>query len=364
MSKTLRLGIRETLELLKGENPNVDLVFKTEVPAFRSFDISRGVDLVEEILRIYGYTNVSPQRPFLPANRDIEKPFEEKVRNLLTDRGLNEVITFPWLEERLVRLFNLSPVWEVVNPLNAEQRFLRTSIVPSLIKVQLFNQNNFKRNLALFEIGKVYAEGERPVLGLLAVGYLNEHFEGSLRWDFLKFKGSLEAILNRFGVRAKVKILKKGYMHPYLCAGLEAEGKSLGYFGKLHPEIAEELELQDTPFVAEIYLDTLKEVSQKPHYKPISKFPPVKRDFAFLFEEESGKVQELLDIAKRVFGELLEELYIFDVYKGEKLGEGKVSVALRVILRSPERSLSDEEVNRLSERFIKAAEERGFALRV
>ncbi|RTZ70458.1 MAG: hypothetical protein DSZ30_00810 [Aquificaceae bacterium] len=355
----------ELLKFLKKENIGAELVFETQVPAFRTFDIQRDVDLIEEVLRIYGYTEVADKRPNLPLNTEIAKPFEEKIRNLLTARGLSEVITFPWLEKSLLEVFNLSSQWEVVNPLNEEQRFLRTSLVPSLVKVLKFNQNNFNRDLAIFELGKVYyREKEIPTLGLLAVGRLTNHFGSDRQWDFLTFKGIIQTLLEKLGVQEfKVEPEKRNYMHPYLCAGIKVGDTYLGYFGKLHPEVVQKLELSSIPFVGEIDLEKLKEVSQKPFYRGISKFPPVKRDFAFVFEEDKRKTEEILETAKEVFGNLLESVYVFDVYRGEKIGKGKISVAIRVILRHPEKSLSDEEVNRLSDEFVGKMAEKGFSLR-
>jgi phenylalanyl-tRNA synthetase beta chain len=353
------------LEAFKRQNIPAELVFETEVPSFRSFDIGRDVDLIEEVLRIYGYTNVGDKRPLLPLNTQIAKPFEEKIRDFLTARGLSEVITFPWLEKKLVELFNLKSPWEVVNPLSEEQRFLRTSLVPSLVKVLKFNWNNFNRDLAIFELGKIYLEeGEFPTLGLLAFGRINYHFAQTRDWDFLTFKGVIQALFERLGISDfKIEPSKVEYMHPYLCADIKIGDTRLGYFGKLHPQVAQALELPATPFVGEIDLEKLSEFSKKPYYRGISKFPPVKRDFALVFEEGVQKTEEILNTAKEVFGELLESLYVFDVYRGEKIGEGKISVAVRVILRHPEKSLSDEEVNRLSDKFVKKLNEKGFSLR-
>jgi len=355
----------ELLEFLKKEDTGGELVFETLVPAFMSFDIQRDVDLIEEILRIYGYTEVAEKRPSLPLNTEIAKPFEEKIRNLLTARGLTEVITFPWLEKSLLEVFRIDSQWEIVNPLNEEQRFLRTSLVPSLVKVLKFNQNNFNRDVAIFELGKVYyRKGEIPTLGLLAVGRLTNHFGNNLEWNFLTFKGIIQTLLEKLGVQEfKVEPEKREYMHPYLCAGIKVGDTYLGYFGKLHPEVVQKLELSSIPFVAEIDLEKLKKVSKKPLYRAISKFPPVRRDFAFVFEESKGRTEEILETAKEVFGNLLESVYVFDIYRGERIGEGKISVAVRVILRHPEKSLSDEEVNRLSDKFVGKMAGKGFSLR-
>jgi phenylalanyl-tRNA synthetase beta chain len=359
------LSLEEFLKTAYAEVENFDLRLRAAVPAFRSFDISRDVDLIEEILRIHGYTEVEPLRPTLPMNDEVKKPFEEKIRNLLTARGFNEVVTFPWIEESLRELFNLRSYWEIVNPLAAEQRHLRTSLVPSLVKVQKFNQNNFNPDVAIFELGRVYLESEEvPTLGLLAAGKISEHFRGRREWDILTFKGVLEVLLKRFGVEDfSVKPMAKNYMHPYLCGEIVAGGKLLGYFGKLHPAVAEKLELKVTPFVAEINLNTLREVKKQPSYRVISKFPPAKRDLAFVLEDNRHSAQILRDAAEEVFGNLLESFFVFDVYKGERLGEGKTSVAVRVVLRHPERSLSDEEVNALVEKFVQKLDQRGVKLR-
>ena len=365
-SNGLKISYSDLLKVAERKNVDLDLVFKSKIPAFRSFDISKDVDLIEEILRIYGYTNVEPQKPTLPMNTEIRKPFEGKIRALLTDRGFDEVITFPWIEESLRELFGLPSYWEIVNPLNAEQRHMRTSLVPSLVKVAKFNQNNFNRDIAIFELGKVYLEDkEIPTLGLLAVGKFRKHFRGEEEWDFLTFKGVLETLLSRFGVENfSLQLREIPYMHPYLCGEIRVGKTVLGYFGKLHPQVAEKLELKSVPFVGEIDLEKLQEVAKKPHYRFISKFPPTRRDFAFVVPEEVGVSEKLLKVAKEVFGNLLEEIYIFDVYRGEKVGEGKVSIAVRVVLRNPEKSLSDEEVNALAEKFIAEMEKTGFTLRI
>ena len=359
------LSLEKFLKTAYEEVDGFDLEIRSKVPAFRSFDISRDVDLIEEILRIHGYTEVEPQKPRLPMNDEVKKPFEEKIRNLLTARGFNEVITFPWIEESLRELFNLKSYWEIVNPLAAEQRHLRTSLVPSLVKVQKFNQNNFNPDLAIFEIGRTYEEdGETPTLGLLAVGKISEHFRGSKEWDFLTFKGVIEVILKRFGIGDfSVKPASKNYMHPYLCGEIVVGEKSLGYFGKLHPAVAEKLELRAVPFVGEIDLQMLIKLQKQPSYRVVSKFPPAKRDFAFLLDDEKHSVEVLKEAAREVFGKLLESFFIFDVYKGERIERGKTSVAVRVVLRHPERSLSDEEVNDLAEKFVKKLSELGVKLR-
>ena len=361
MAQKYTLDLNEVVQYLEDSS---SLRFKTKVPAFRSFDISRDVDLIEEVLRIYGYTNIEPLRPEFPAGLGEPKNIFKKIRNFLTDRGFNEVITFPWLEERLRKLFNLNSYWEIVNPLNSEQRHMRTSLIPSLLKVAKFNQSNFNRDIAVFELGKVYfEESEENRLGLLAAGKFRRHFSREEEWSFLTFKGILEALLTRFGLNVKVKPKKVEYMHPYLCGSLIVGDTEIGYFGKLHPQIAEELELKLVPFVGELNVDLLKEFWKKPTFKGISKFPPVKRDFAFVFKKDQLKAEGILETAKEIFGNLLEEAYIFDVYEGDKISPDEVSVAVRITLRNLERSLADEEVNNLAEKYIKTLEKKGYRLR-
>jgi len=365
MSKPLKIPFSKLSERARKENISLEVIFKSKIPSFRSFDISKDVDLIEEILRIYGYTNIEPQKPILPLNTEIKKPFEEKIRYLLTDRGFNEVITFPWIEENLRKVFGIPSYWEIINPLNTDQRHMRTSLIPSLVKVAKFNQNNFNRNLAIFELGKIYLEnGETPTLGLLAVGEFRKYPGKVEEWNFLTFKGIIEAIFQRLGIEKFSLLVKEiPYMHPYLSAEIRIDETPIGYFGKLHPSIAEKLELKSVPFVGELNIETIKRYSQKPQYKPFSKFPPSRRDFAFVVEEKVGVTRKLLEIAQDIFGDLLEDIFIFDIYRGEKIGKGKVSIAVRVVLRHPEKSLSDEEVNAIADKFIAEMAKEGFVLR-
>jgi len=351
-------------ELFKEVGGSADWVYETAVPAFRSFDVSRDVDLIEEVLRIYGYTRVEPRRPLLPAEAGEPRDLQRRVRNFLTDRGLNEVVTFPWIEDEIKDLFGLDSYWEIVNPLNSEQRHLRTSLVPSLVKVLKHNRSNFVPDFAAFELGRVYfPDREESRVGLLAVGKMRRHFLAQEDWSFFTFKGLVEGLLTRFGIENfEVRPKELPFLHPFLGAAVWVDGTEVGYFGRLHPKVAEELELGEPPFVAEFNLDLLTELYRRPSFGGLSKFPPVKRDFAFVFPKE-GSVARLLAAAEEAFGDLLEELFVFDVYEGERLGPNEVSVALRVVLRHPERSLSDEEVNRLAERFVKLAGERGYRLR-
>ena len=344
------------------------MAIKVKVPAFRSFDIKNDIDLIEEILRIYGFDKIEPQRPEFPLNTEVKKDPEKMIRDFLSARGFFEVITFPWIENEYFEIFSLEAFWEILNPLNKEQSKLRTSLIPSLVKTLKFNHRNFNYDLAIFEIGKIYlANEEVKFLGILATGNFIKHFSLEKKWDFITFKGVIESILEKVGVNKDYKILpaKKPFLHPYLQAKIEKDGKILGYFGKIHPDIAKKLEIREEyiPFVGELNFSQLMQFKEKTLYKPFSKYPPVHRDLSLVYDEEKGNVETLLKIIKDFLGEILEELYIFDVYKGEKIGKGKISVALHLGLRHPEKSLSAEEVNTLLEDLINQLEENGYFLR-
>jgi len=359
------MDLKNFLRAAREEIEDFDLLIEAEVPAFRSFDVKRSVDLIEEILRIKGYTEVEPKPPLFEARAGETEDPEARIRGVLSSRGFFEDVTFPWIEEELLEVFNLKGEWEVINPLSSDQRFLRTSMVPSLVKVLSFNESHFNRDVSIFELGRVYLKGQEPPrLGLLASGAINRHFRGQREWDFLTFKGALEALFKKLGVEEfRFEAGAEDFLHPYLSARIEAGGEGLGYLGRLHPTIAKKLELKSEPFVAEVDLDALLRVRKRALHRPLSKFPPVKRDFAFVLERDRHRADALLEAAREVFGELLEEFFIFDLYEGKELGEDRVSVALRVRLRHPQRSLSDEEVNELAERFIKKLEGMGIRLR-
>jgi len=323
---------------------------EAEVPSHRSFDLFREVDLIEELMRVKGYESYPPQVLSLPALADEPKRTLEELKAFLRDRGLYEVVTLPFDEEEPYRLLGLPlPTLQVLNPLNPSQRFMRSSLLPSLLKVSQHNDRNYNYEQAFFEVGKVFSlEGEELALGLLLKG------EGKKPEELSLLAEGLKSLLGAPLTRRRAEL---PFLHPYAGAELFLGDERVGFFGKLHPELAQAFRLRGEPLLMELKLEKLLGLKEKPLYRGLAKFPPAVRDVALLVDEDES-VDKLLTEIKALGEGLVEELTVFDLYRGEKVGEGKKSVAIRIVFRSKEKSLTDEEVNELLERMLKALKEK------
>ncbi len=326
------------------------------VPSHRSFDIKRDVDVIEEIMRIKGYDSYPSDVLKLPSVGKLWKDKLLEIKKFLRDRGLYEVITYSFEDDKLYKLLGLTlPEIEVVNPLNPSQRYMRNSLVPSLLRVSIFNDRNYNYDQALFEIGKVFGKEESWRLGILAKGLRKKFPEEE--WTPEKVLELIIDLFRLFGKEPSLEVSGISFLHPYAQVELLLNGRKVGFIGKLHPQTAQALELKGEPILAELELESLVSGEELPNYRSFSKFPPVIRDVAFLVDRDLS-VDKLLNEIKSQAGELLEDLWVFDLYTGEKVGEGKKSVAVRLVFRSRERSLKDEEVNELVEKIVEALNEK------
>ena len=337
---------------------------EVQVPSHRSFDLHRDVDIVEELMRIKGYDYFASETIKLPSIASYEKDYFTEIRKLLRDRGLYEVINFSFEDDKLYKLLEIPlPKVEVINPLNPSQRFMRNNLITSLLRTATYNDRNYNYSQAFFELGKVFLEeGEENRLGILLKGKKPKTLKEE-DWSLYELSEIIHAIFELLGLKPEIRFSEESYLHPYAQAELLLDGERVGVFGKLHPEITKELELRGEPLLAELEIDKILRKKKLPHYEGISRFPPVIRDLALVMDK-AFSVDKLLNEIKFQVGEYLEEVKVFDIYTGEKVGEGKKSVAVRLVFRSKERSLTDEEVNELVEKLVeKLREKLGIELR-
>ena len=328
------------------------------VPSHRSFDLQRDTDIIEEIMRIKGYDYYSSEAIKLPSLASYQKDYLSEIRKLLRDRGIYEVINFSFEDERLYKILGIPlPKVEVINPLNPSQRYMRNNLITSLLRTATYNDRNYNYSQAIFEIGKVFFEDKEEVrLGILLKGNKPKTLREE-EWSLYELSEIIHGIFELLGLQPELRSSKESYLHPYAQAEVLLNGERVGVFGKLHPQIVKELELRGEPLVAELELEKILEKRKLPHYEGISRFPPVIRDLALVIDK-GFSVYKLLNEIKLQVGEYLEEAEVFDLYTGEKVGEGKKSVAIRLVFRSKERSLTDEEVNMIVEGTVKALKEK------
>ncbi len=326
------------------------------VPSHRSFDISRDVDIIEEIMRVKGYESYAPETINLPSRGSLWEDKLLEIKKFLRSRGLSEVINISYEDLELYELLGLErPKVEIVNPLLQTQRFMRSSLIPSLLRTALFNEHHYNYDIAIFELGRVFPDdGEEERLGILLKGKVRSFPEKE--WGPYDLTEIIQGLGRIFRKKIYLDSSDLPFLHPHVQARVSVEGEEIGFVGKLHPDIVARLELKTDPVLCEIRVGPLLK-ERLPHYKALSKFPPVIRDLAILVDK-SMSVSKLLNEIKSQLGDKVEEVMVFDLYAGEKVGEGKKSVGVRLVLRSKEGSLSSEEVGSLIDELIGRLRER------
>jgi phenylalanyl-tRNA synthetase beta chain len=308
--------------------------FEVLVPAFRSFDVQGDADIAEELLRVKGYDNLRAERLFVPSKPKVKDKLEREIKNFLKARGFFEVLNFSFEGKNLYEVLGLkSPTLEIINPLVKEERFLRTSLIPSLINSYLRNRRKFIQQIALFEVGKVFLEeGEGRRLGILS----NMH-------TLQEFRSLVSDLLHSVGVSQISEWFTFPSLHPNLQIILTVEEEEIGFLGVLNPLIQRELDIKEEVLIAELYLDRLK--PKRAQYVPFSNYPPVIRDITLVMDKGLSVDKLIMRIRKL---KEVEDLKVVSVWTDERvLGEGKKSVSFRLFLRSLKGSLSDEEANQL-----------------
>lgn len=319
---------------------------KVEIPLFRAMDIEREIDLIEEIARIWGYNRIEatmPNTAFAGKEVDKEDVFHNRVREIMVGCGLSEVQTYSMLGPKDFEATGISAgkAVKISNPLTVEEGILRTHILPGLLKVLAHNQNRQIENVFIFEIGKVFAPSaeklpeERWKLGGVMMGspFMSAIDKGEA--DYFYVKGVIDNLFRALGVEMpKLSETESFLLQP----GKAAKIEGVGIFGALHADVQRNYELAKPVFFFEIDLDELfKTLPAERRYRPLPKFPWVSRDISMFVPAELEN-QKIIEIVRTAGGDLVEEVFPFDKYKD--------SVAYRVIYRNPERTLTEEEVNK------------------
>ncbi|WP_409344742.1 phenylalanine--tRNA ligase subunit beta [Paenibacillus sp. MBLB4367] len=344
------------------------------VPSRRG-DISRDVDLIEEVARLHGYDNIPTSLMSgvtTPGALTKEQKVRRTVRSLLTESGLHEVVAYSFTHPQQIVQFpgrypDAKPV-ALALPMSEERSALRTSLVPHLLDTAVYNRNRSNDDIAVFEIGKVFVSREesltklpeeRLLLSILWTGNRRgTHWTGKAeKVDFFDAKGVLEKLFGYLGVNVSYSASsEQDGFHPGRTAVLSIGETQIGTLGQLHPELQQAKDLDDT-YVCELELDTLSGfVSFDIAYRTLPRFPASTRDIAVVVDRGVA-VGSLEAAVREVAGSLLESIQVFDIYTGERLGADKKSVALALVYRHPERTLNDEEVADLHGRAVAALEQ-------
>ena len=349
-------------------SPGPDLV--VEVPSFRA-DLTREIDLIEEVARVHGLDRIPATLPPRRAGRgglDRAQTARRLVEDLLVGSGLTQVINYSFGDDRWPDLLRLSAddrrrrMVRVANPLSLDQAFMRTMLLPGLLETARKNASVREERAHIFEVGKVFVPSgsilpDEPVrAGILVAGRWDE--DGWLRSgagvDYFLVKGFVERI--SAGLHSPLVFTRADaqaadaapFLHPGKSASIStAGGQLLGWIGEVHPLVCQAYDLKSPAVAAEFDLAPIvASATDVVMFRDLLAFPVVEQDFA-LVVDTGVPAAAVVESLRAAGGALLEEVKVFDLYEGAQIEPGKKSLALRLSFRAPDRTLSEDEVNAL-----------------
>jgi len=334
------------------------------IPYYRQ-DIEGIPDIAEEVLRFYGYNNLGSTLINAESTLGIKNKAqraEDTIRSLMLNKGFHEIYTYGFINEKDLKNVRVDEnSWaykntvKILNPLSEDYTIMRTTTVPSIMKVLASNSAKKNKDVNIYDFGKTYInkgnieKGELPEeTTVLTIGMYGKDY------DFYTLKGIVENVLESLNVN-KYEVLKEEnneMYHPGKCAKMYVGKDAIAAFGEIHPIIQENYDITDKVYAAEIYFDKLIRYGKDAKkYKELPKFPTVERDIALVVDEEI-EVGSIEKVIQKKANKILEKLELFDVYRNEKLGKNKKSVAYSLAFRADDRTLTDEEINGMMDTII------------
>ena len=365
---------KEMIEILGRLDIKVEDGFAI-APYFR-MDLEFVADIAEEIARFYGYDKLDTTLIKAEATlgvRTKEQNIEKKIEDVLVNNGFSEIYTYGFVGEKDLEKSKISQslidnAIEISNPLSDEYKLMRPTTIPSMMQTLALNNNRKNQNVKLFDISRNYRningeveKGEVPLQeNILTIGMYGEDS------DFYTLKGIIENVLEASNVNHYdiVKEKENNSYHPGRCANIKVGLDIIATIGEVHPEVLMNYDINKRCYLAELNITKVVKYSkQNKKYQEVPKFPAVERDIAIVINEdiEVGAIEQAITKkSKRLLKgkKELEEIKLFDIYRDEKIGKGKKSIAYSLIFRDKQKSLSDDEVNPVMEEITKELEEK------
>lgn len=344
------------------------------VPSFRAYDVTREIDLIEEIARINGYDKISPTLPAKAQTPTItlEEKVIKRIHELLLSAGLNEIQTSSLIGKPMLDKFKIGyddeNAVKVLNAASEDYSMLRQTLSASVLNCMKYNFDNGQKNFWAYEIGKTYIKTSpadekntgvketRVLEGVLTGEVQNSKWQIKTSTDFFAVKGIMENIFNDLEVSRRIKLAPleetelakdNNILHPYRTAVVMLLGKKpqpIGYFGQVHPTLIDKLKLNQDAFLFNLNLTELISAVKEtvPRFKHLPQFPEVRRDIAFIINDDVT----FEDIQKVIKSSVKQNIFkgseIFDVYQGEHVEDGFKSVAFRIKMQDENATLTDE----------------------
>jgi len=378
------LGIEVTAESVKTYLEDLELdvhkvnedVMIVTPPPFRG-DLEREIDLIEEVARMDGYEKIPltlPKGPPSSVERSREFLLERKIIDLLIHHGYHEVITYSFTSPASLDLIGLASddsrrrFLRILNPLAEDSSVMRTSLIPGLLETARYNLSRKNSNLKFFELRKVFfpQQGERlprevKYLAGFAIG-----MERDLHWafsprpiDFYDIKGCIEDLFEALQIKG-IKFSRVDdipYLHPGKASKVSYGEEVFGFLGEVHPQVLGHYEIHGKAYLFEIDFEQIViHAKEREPFRPLQKFPAIYRDLSVMVDDtlEVGKLREAIWDLKHPF---IDEVNLFDVYRGAPIPEGKKGISYRIRYQANDRTLTDEEVNHIHEKVISLLKE-------
>ncbi|MBD8008025.1 MULTISPECIES: phenylalanine--tRNA ligase subunit beta [Acinetobacter] len=325
------------------------------VPPSHRYDMVIYQDLIEEVARIHGYDNIQISLPVIDVKlAKYQDQFElGQLRQTAVTLGYQEAISFSFADLKLEKQLNshVKPL-ALANPISSDLAVMRSTLLSSLIPCVQYNINRQQSRVRFFELGlrfdyqeanSIHDLKQIPTFALIATGARTpESWHGKAQpMDFFDFKGDIEEILAAGRVKVEYIRSERSWLHPGQSAEILVNGQSIGYLGRLHPSLEDELDLATT-WVAELDQAAVLQTYVS-NFTELSRFPSVRRDIALLINDKIN-VSEIQGLIEKTGGELLDSTWLFDVYTGQGVEEGKRSLAFALLWQHPSRTLEDAEI--------------------
>ncbi|MFI7963480.1 phenylalanine--tRNA ligase subunit beta [Acinetobacter baumannii] len=337
------------------------------VPPSHRYDMAIYQDLIEEVARIDGYDNIQISLPSMDVQlAKYQDRFEiAQLRQTVVTLGYQEAISFSFADAKLEKQLNpqVSPLM-LANPISSDLAVMRSTLLSSLIPCVQYNLNRQQSRVRFFELGlrfdyqnanSIQDLKQIPTLALVAVGSREpESWHAKPQpMDFFDFKGEVEEILAAGRVKVEYVRSERPWLHPGQSAEILVDGQSIGYLGRLHPSLENELDLSTT-WVAELDQAAVLQ-SYVSNFTELSRFPSIRRDIALLISDNIN-VRDIQQLIEKTGGELLDSTWLFDVYTGQGVEEGKRSLAFALLWQHPSRTLEDAEIKSGMDNIIQVLE--------
>lgn len=357
---------------------------KVQVPSWRN-DIEEEIDLIEEIARINNYDLIPLSLPLgrMPARfgaggpslkEDNKEKIVKKCRSILNRLSLNEVVNYSFISVDLLKKAAMGMMDETIkidNPISEEFEILRYSLIPSLLQVAQENISRGEKNIKVFELRSIYKYGKNKLpeenirLGILLTGDWQQPnwINSGVKSSFYMLKGVIETFFKELGIKLDYNKDKHSVFGETYTFSLLKDNVKVGVMGEANSVLMDNFLLKEKTYIAEIDMELLLPfVRLKKKIEAVPKYPPVVRDVSFIVPDDisSARIENIMSEETK---ELLENIKLFDYYKGKQVPGGFKSMSYSLCFRSNKKTLTDEEINQLQDKIIKKLEELGLKLR-